>query len=276
MNFIKLTNFEWNRLAKLLAVLLALVFAIQLGGTIVESNVYMEQVNSAIKEDGMSEEQVLGTYARFNYLNISTSAWFYGPIFIGVASVLFYIFFIWYRDWFGKNTFIYRLLMLPTERINVYLAKLATILMMTISFIAAQLIFLRFNMQVMKWIVKDPFREDMGIREIILHNIDTGILFPRTFTEFVLYYGAGIMFVAVVFTAILFERSFRFPGIIMGGVYVLAATLVFLGPVMINELALNHYLFAEEVALLTILSGMVVMAASIGTSSYLLRNKIRV
>ena len=30
---------------------------------------------------------------------------------------------------FGKNTFIYRLLMLPTNRLNIYLAKATTILL---------------------------------------------------------------------------------------------------------------------------------------------------
>ena len=36
---------------------------------------------------------------------------------------MIYVFFIWYRDWLGKYTFAYRLLMLPTTRINIYFAK---------------------------------------------------------------------------------------------------------------------------------------------------------
>ena len=40
----------------------------------------------------------------------------------GVILII-YVFFIWYRDWLGKNTFIYRLLMLPTARIQCLFGK---------------------------------------------------------------------------------------------------------------------------------------------------------
>ena len=46
--------------------------------------------------------------------------WFLGPIALCIAALIIYVFFIWYRDWLGKNTFAYRLLMLPTDS-NEYL-----------------------------------------------------------------------------------------------------------------------------------------------------------
>src|SRR5699024_77857 len=203
MNFLKLVNFEWNRLAKLLAIVLVLVIGIQFAGTIYKSNSYMSRVNGEMQNGGVMEEHALFVFRPIIFLDVSDSAWFYGPIFIGVASVLFYIFFIWYRDWFGKNTFIYRLLMLPTERVNIYLSKLVTILMMTLSFIAVQLLALIGEIQVMKWIVPSHFLQELSVRGVLRSNIDTGLLFPGSFLEFVLYYGAGIILVAVVFTSIL-------------------------------------------------------------------------
>src|SRR5699024_9336266 len=172
-------------------------------GTVYEANNYMDMIERAMQEDLLSEEAALGMYGTFSFQRIMSTAWFYGPIFIGVASVLFYIFFIWYRDWFGKNTFIYRLLMLPTERVNIYLSKLVTILMMTLSFIAVQLLALIGEIQVMKWIVPSHFLQELSVRGVLRSNIDTGLLFPGSFLEFVLYYGAGIILVAVVFTSIL-------------------------------------------------------------------------
>ena len=46
-----------------------------------------------------------------------------GPIALCVVVLIIYVFFIWYRDWLGKNTFIYRLLMLPTARIQCLFSK---------------------------------------------------------------------------------------------------------------------------------------------------------
>ena len=56
---------------------------------------------------------------------------------------------------------------------------------------------------------------------------DLNVFFPQTFIEFVLYYGGGMTAVFIVFTAILFERSFRIKGIIYGILYC-AVSVVYL------------------------------------------------
>ena len=53
-----------------------------------------------------------------------------------IVALIFYCFIIWYRDWFGKNTFAYRLLMLPTSRLNLYIAKATTILLFILGLLA--------------------------------------------------------------------------------------------------------------------------------------------
>ena len=97
----------------------------------------------------------------------------------GVALII-YVFFIWYRDWLGKNTFIYRLLMLPTARINVYLAKATTILLFVLGLVALQLLLLPIEGQVLQWMVPTEFRTDMSINEITNFR-DFECIFPTHF-----------------------------------------------------------------------------------------------
>ena len=149
-----------------------------------------------------------------------------GPIILCGVILIIYVFFIWYRDWLGKNTFSYRLLMLPTARINVYLAKATTILLYVLGLVALQLLLLPIEVQVLKWMVPSEFRTDFSINEIANFH-DLRIFFPNNFIEFILYYGAGMAAVFIVFTAILFERSFRIKGIIYGILYCAVSLLSF-------------------------------------------------
>ena len=90
----------------------------------------------------MPKDEFIEHYGKMSFLNFSQSAWFLGPIAVCGVTLIIYVFFIWYRDWFGKNTFSYRLLMLPTARINVYLAKATTILLYVLGLVALQLLLL--------------------------------------------------------------------------------------------------------------------------------------
>ncbi len=161
-----------------------------------------------------------------------------GPILLCAVVLMIYVFFIWYRDWLGKNTFSYRLFMLPTARIHIYLAKATTILLYVLGLVALQLLLLPVESQVLQWMVPSEFRTDLSINYITSLQ-DLSILFPNTFIEFVLYYGGGMIAVFIVFTAILFERSFRMKGIIYGFLYCAASLLVFFAPILLNEFMLE-------------------------------------
>ena len=124
--------------------------------------------------------------------------------------------------------------MLPTERVNIYLSKLTTIFLITLSFVSMQLILMPIEMQIIKWIVSEQFRVDLKIAEVFSYSIDTGVLYPPTFFEFALSYGIGIVCVAVIFTAILFERSYRFKGILFGIVYGIISGIIIISPVIFN------------------------------------------
>ena len=90
-----------------------------------------------------------------------------GPIALCVAVLIIYVFFIWYRDWFGKNTFIYRLLMLPTASIQYLFSKGDNDF--TIYFRSCwplQLLLFPVESQVLQWMVPNEFRTDITINEI--------------------------------------------------------------------------------------------------------------
>lgn len=219
MRYLKLVNFEINRFAKLFGVLLGITLVAQVVGVIVMSKKYLGLADEKINQEMMSKAEFIVQNGQMSFLEITRSAWFLGPIALCIAAVAFYVFFIWYRDWFGKNTFIYRLLMLSTARLNVFYAKITTILLATFGFVAFQFILLPIETTLLKWMVPKEFRLDMGIYDVIGSMPELQIIFPGSIILFILYYSAGLLAVSILFTVILFERSFRWKGIITGAVY---------------------------------------------------------
>ena len=273
--YLKLVNFEFNRFLKLYLVLLGITILSQIIGVIVESRAYLNRANEVIYKDLVPKDEFIEHYGKMSFLNFSQSAWFLGPIAVCGVTLIIYVFFIWYRDWFGKNTFSYRLLMLPTARINVYLAKATTILLYVLGLVALQLLLLPVESQVLQWMVPGEFRTDLSINEIT-NFPDLRIFFPNTFIEFVLYYGGGIAAVFIVFTAILFERSFRIKGIIYGIFYCAVSLLIFFAPILINEFILGNYFYPIELFFIELLAGILVLSCAIWTGHFLIKNKIRV
>ena len=178
--YLKLVNFEFNRFLKLYLVLLGITILSQIIGVIVESRSYLNRANEIIYKDLMPKNEFLEQYGTMSFLNISQSPWFMGPILLCGVALMIYVFFIWYRDWLGKNTFSYRLLMLPTARIHVYLAKATTILLYVLGLVALQLLLLPVESQVLQWMVPSEFRTDLSINEITNFH-DLRILFPKHF-----------------------------------------------------------------------------------------------
>src|SRR5699024_8880225 len=247
-NFLKLLNFELNRFLKLYIVLLIVIAIIQITGVIIRANMYMGTVTENVVKGGMSQQTFLDMYSPFNMLDVIYSMWFMAPIAIGAAALLFYLFFIWYRDWFAKNTFIYRLLMLPTSRMNVFFAKAVTIMLTVLGLVAFQVVLLLIESTIMKWIVPIVYRVDLSVAEIMSNVFELSIILPQGLMEFFVAYGLGFAFVVVMFTAILMERSFKLKGIVIGVIYIGLAIGLFFLP-LISQIVFfeNVLLYADEV-----------------------------
>lgn len=274
--YLKLVNFELSRFMKIYLVLIGITIVAQITGVIVTAKKYLGRANEMIFGESMERAQFIEQFGQFSFLDFTRSLWFMGPIGLCIAALVFYIFLIWYRDWFGKNSFIYRLLMLPTARINVLLAKATSIFLMVLGLVAIQFILMPLETTVLKWVVPIDFRADMPVGEIIHNSNYLTILLPESFIEFILYYGAGFMVITILFTAILFERSYRWKGFLIGLAYVFIALAVFASPFLLMVFLNQDYLYPLELLAAEIILGLIVIAVSMRTSNLLLKKKITV
>lgn len=279
MNYLKLVNFELGRFIKIYFVLMGITIVSQLTGTVLRAKEYLSHLNEEIVFNGLTTESFVDQYGQMSLLNLQSSPWFNLPILFAAATLILYCFFIWYRDWFGKNTFIYRLLMLPTARINIYLSKATAIFLMVLGLVALQVILLIVEGNILKWMVPANVRLDLTVMDFLIStagNMHMTILIPPSFTQFLIHYAIGFMVVFVVFTSILFERSFRLKGIFYGILYaILAFTILFL-PFVIEIIIGKNYLFPIELMIVELILWAIVTAMSIWVSHYLLNKKITV
>ncbi|MCR2823287.1 hypothetical protein [Lederbergia panacisoli] len=273
--YLKLVNFEFNRFWKLYIVLMGMMILVQIAGVIVDSRIYIHRVNELMYKEFMSKSEVLDSIGEMSLSSVINSLWFQGPVALCGVTLLIYVFFIWYRDWFGKNTFIYRLLMLPTARIHVYLAKATIIFLALLGLVALQLLIMGAGNQVLLWMVPNEFSLSVSVNEL-MYDPFWQVIFPKSFLDFILYYGSSMIAVLIIFTAILFERSFRLKGAIIGILYsVISVFLVFV-PVLVNDLMLDKYFYPLEIFLMVVAIMLLVLFCTLWTGHYLIKNKVRV
>ncbi|MFJ8519537.1 hypothetical protein [Lysinibacillus xylanilyticus] len=273
-NFFKLLNFEVNRFFKLYLTLIGLIIVSQFVGAVVVSKGYMTDVDQVMYKKQLSMSQYTKDYGSYSFDRFVGSEWFLLPIFFSIAVLMIYVFFIWYRDWFGKNTFIYRLLMLPTERITIYFSKLTTIMLFVLGLVALQIVLISIEIQIVNSIIPTDLQSHFSIYDFdSLEMLDW--VYPNTLTEFFLIYGVGLTFVAVLFTAVLIERSYGLKGIFIAIVYGMLSFGVFITPLLVNRL-LNGYFYTLEVFLMELGISIIVLVSAIWIANYLLKYKIRV
>lgn len=101
-NYLKLVNFEVNRFFKLYLILIGLTILSQLIGAWIISQTYMKNAKQMMAEKQLSMNQYKEQYGTFSFDQFTDSEWFLLPILFCIAMLMIYVFFIWYRDWFGK------------------------------------------------------------------------------------------------------------------------------------------------------------------------------
>lgn len=274
--YVKLVNFELSRFIKIYIALIAITIVSQLTGVIVLSKKYLENAKQIMQESSLTQSAFVEMYGAFSFDYIMESIWFIGPIALSVVGLLLYVVLIWYRDWFGKNTFIYRLLMIPTARINIYFAKATAIFLMVLGLVSIQLMLFPVINRLIKLLVPIGLRTDLSVNEMIDPHSYLAIFFPGSFIDFFIHYGIGFMAVFVIFTAILFERSFRIKGFFMGFVYFVLASGLFLSPMIMMIYTQRSYLYPMELFILQIVLGLFVTGMSILVSRFLLNRKITI
>lgn len=275
--FIKLTNFEFERIFKFLAALIGLTFASNIIGSIYLSSRFMNQFNEFAKQGAATTEQATQQFGHFSFFNLVNSFWINGPIAIGISALLFYAFFTWYREWSGKNTFIYRLLILPVNRMNIFFSKLSTIFIAIFSLLASQMVSLAISYPIVSLIVDSDLLEKTSLMESISQYLTFHYLFPINPWLFLAINGIGLTFLIVLFTLILMERSYGIKGMILGVLYGFLSIVFLLSPFYLPDLLNNYYiLYGSETMFLSILSFSLLGVISLFISRHLINKKITV
>lgn len=275
-NYVKLLNFEFNRFVKLYGILIILTIVSQLSGAFFSIRQRLAGINDAIFNSGMSPESYIVQYGKINMFDLIYSYTFVIPIAISITALLFYTFFIWYRDWFSKNTFIYRLLMLPINRMTLFWSKLSLIMLTVLGLVSLQLVLLNIQNIMFKAMVPNIYREDVFIRDLTTNFDYLNVIIPNVFIEFLIAYAIGLLFVTVVFTAILFERSSRIKGAIVGALYCFFSFLLFVSPFIFSFIKGKVYLYVTEYVLIMVGLWLIIFISSLLISRYLINRKITV
>lgn len=225
----------------------------------------------------ISVEMAHDALGPFSFDRVLNSGWIASPIVIGVTSIGLYALFTWYREWFGKNTFAYRLFMLPVPRMQVFFSKLVTIYIGIYSLIAVQMLSVFAGYQLTQWLIPDAVMDPNPLIHLIQTNFLFAYLFPVDTSLYFTINLIGLTGILVVFTIILLERSYALKGFGLGLMY--AGFVIVLGilPHFIGEFAGNRYLlFYSELMIITYILLALASIGSIIWSRHLINRKITI
>lgn len=273
MNYIKLVNFEVKRFMKVFVALVVFVSVVQIIAAVTSAWSYKDRTETIMSQEKLlMHDYVLeyGNYSMPHYLNGDLVLL---SIAFAAALLIIYVFFIWYRDWLGKSSFIYRLLMLPTERRHVYFAKLTTILLFIFVLLGVQVLLIEVAELIIQSILPAELYATQG-REFTYSNEFLAILFPQSILGFLLSYGIGTALVATLFTGILLERSFHLKGAILAGIYITLSQALLFTPILIDMN--TNYFYMSEILTMFVVAALIVFVIAVFLANYLLKRKIQV
>ncbi|OAB37069.1 hypothetical protein PMSD_09705 [Paenibacillus macquariensis subsp. defensor] len=279
--YLKLVHMEVDRFKYILAGLMSLTLICQFGAVIWWTKSAVSNRESGAWNNGGSMAYSLNPphngNLSFTEVISNTQFLFMIPILISIGVLAIYVLLIWYRDWFGRNTFIYRLLTLPTARRHIYFAKLTAILLFIFGLVSFQLALLPVEKLIFNLIVPSDMRDHSDFLDIIYANPALEMLIPWNFDSFLVYYVIGIIAVLVIFSAILIERSYGRLGILYAILYLGISTFLLLFPLFGLGLDdMNGYLYPNEIFTIELVMGVIVMAVSVWLGCRLISKKITV
>ncbi|QTH45618.1 hypothetical protein J4772_15075 [Cohnella sp. LGH] len=275
-NYLKLLHMEIHRFRSILFVLMGLTALVQICAIAFSTIGEINERNAYFQQTGKPAETFFAAMS-FTRTVQNTQFWFAVPVGLSIAVLVIYAFLIWYRDWFGRSTFAFRLLALPSERRNVYFAKLTAILTFIFAMLGFQLLLMPICRAVFTMIAPADQIQPSFIADAIFVNQAFKILLPRSFGEFFVNYGIGIIALLILFASILLERSYRWLGIAFGLAYAgLCAALMIFPPLALGAEYSAGYLYTEEIYAIQIAIDLLIAIVSVWLGLYLLKKKVSV
>lgn len=273
MSYIKLVNFEVKRFMKVFVALVVFISVAQIIAAIISAWNYNNRAQKRMTQEKLLMNDYVEKYGNYSISNFINENLFQFSVAFAVAVLMIYVFFIWYRDWFGKSSFIYRLLMLPTARRDIYFAKLTTILLFVFVLLGVQVLLIEIAELIIQAILPVELYVDLG-RQYAYSNDFLAILFPQSLLAFLLTYGIGTALVATLFTSILLERSFHLKGVILAGIYITLSQAVLFTPILID--INTNYFYLNEILSMVVGTALIVFVVAVLLANYLLKRKIQV
>ncbi|WP_214754250.1 hypothetical protein [Exiguobacterium sp. s16] len=268
MNLLKLIGWEVERMTKPYLILITLLVVVQFGwlGFFLwsETNMYEE-----IRRTG-TPDYIL-TFA--NYLGGMA---FILSIGVAVTAMIFFSFWIWYRDFQGRGTFMMRLLLMPQQRMLVFGAKLTTMMLMILGLFSVQWIALKLQyIAFSSWFDSQMIPMRGSFEQAIGYDGALSIMYPASIVNFIIHQVLIVIIILFVFTFVLIERSLwqrtMWSSIIamlmLGTLIVVPMTALFF---------LENRLFMDEMMLVIGLGLMAWMMAAVWISRRYLMKKLSV
>ena len=271
--FLKLLNFEVSRFILIFSIMMGILISWQLVSARYNAKNYVNNALMTMKNNGYTFEEYVYERGPYTMNAVIETFSFIRPILFCIAVLVIYVFFIWDRDWLGKATFSYRLLMLPTNRMNIFFAKLLTILLFIFTALAIEVGVIYTLKAWIPNIVPPELYQAIDINSILAFDF-YHLLFPTTVKGFIFNYFIGTAIVTIIFTLILFERSYRLKGIVFGILFAVLCLVIILIPVIYQEITMK--LFSNELYALTFVAFVITFVMSLFTSKYLLKDKINI
>lgn len=269
----KLLQFEFNRLWKVLIGLILFNMVVQPLGVIWSTYRYFNRDVSA----GTTLEMP-GTVARALAFNeVTQSGIVTLAILFTVFALIFYAFYTWYREWYGKSCFSYRLMMIPGNRMQVYFAKLLALYIGVLLLVALQIVLLAVGNWIFEWVLSEDVIRPIHLFELYYWNAFGNEIFLPVLQIMINRYVMGFMTLNIVFVGILLERSFGLAGFISGLAFYLISLIGSVAVIsVIGGQAYKWYLFYDEA--LYMMYGIMVLYTliCIGISHYLINHRLRV
>lgn len=276
--FLRLLNFEFERLSNFFYALAGILITSQVIGSLIAARSYMAEVNERMYGLQHSTERILTDLnGPYSVADFHATLWFLGPLALCIIGLSIYAFFIWYREWLAKHTFAYRLLMLPMNRMMIYFSKIAVLLIAILTLFVIQLLLIGVTHIISAALIAEEFYLPVSLGNIIDSNMLLFVLFPKNLTQFFLTYGTGVAALMVTYTSILIERTYGVKGFVLGLLYGLAFGAIILLCLGINRwFPFTFEFYTSEVVKLILGFGGLFALLSYGISTYLLNRKITI
>lgn len=210
-----------------------------------------------------------GPISLFSLAN--TSPFYIGSFLLIFTTIIGYSLFIWYRDWFGKHLFIYRLLLMPVHRMTIYSAKFSAIVVMLLALVASQLVFIPLQAQLLTMNLPNQLVEPSSLSLLYSANWLFGPEFSMG-VQASLTISLLVLLLFSLFLIVLLERSFRLKGIFIAIAYLATVS----GISIALLLFLNRFLYLSELFVVTLILCLLFSALAIVLAFYLLAKKITV